>query len=358
MIRVAAKMSTIAVMTGPEAVELSQALKGEFTLNVGTRKSKLALKQTEMVVEAATKFYPKYTFDVKAKDTAAGDIDKVTPFRDMPVKNIWTHELEKLLEEKQLDLLVHALKDVPTELPHNCEIGGVLERENPRDVFVVKAGRSHCRLQDLLAGAVIGTSSIRRTAQLAQKYPHIVIKDMRGNIETRLRKLDADDSGYDGLILAAAGLIRINLSDRISQYIDSEDGGMLYAVGQGAIGIENRSDDKKVGEIIKKINHLPTFYAVTAERRLLRTIEGGCSAPLGVQTTWVDEKHLRFQAIVVSIDGSQFAEVDTTEEVTSVDGAQRLGQTVALEILNRGGDKILAEIKAKKPTTITDLEEK
>lgn len=248
--------------------------------------------------------------------------------------------------------------DVPTQLPPNCEISGVTVRENPRDCFVVKAGRPACKIQDLPAGAVIGTSSIRRTAQIALKYPHLVIKDMRGNMETRLRKLDAEDSGFDALILAAAGLLRIDLGHRITQYLDSKDGDMLHAVGQGAIGIENREHDDAVKNIVATVNHLPTFYAVTAERRLLRTIEGGCSAPLGVETAWVDDTHLNFKAIVVSVDGKEYAEYETTEEVKSVDDAERLGQTMAVEILRRGADKILAEIKAKKPTTVADLEEK
>lgn len=247
--------------------------------------------------------------------------------------------------------------DVPTQLPTNCEIGSVIVRGDPRDAFVLKAGRAPCKIQDLPAGAVVGTSSIRRTAQIALKYPHLVVKDMRGNVPTRLRKLDADDNQYDALILAAAGLIRLNLTDRITQYLDSQDG-IMYAVGQGAIGIENRSDDTRVKEILSKINHVPTFLAITAERSLLRTIEGGCSAPLGVETTWDNNDRLRMKAIVISVDGKEFAEVDLTEEVRSVDDAETLGQAAAAEILKRGADKILAEIKAKIPTTAADLEEK
>lgn len=247
---------------------------------------------------------------------------------------------------------------MPTQLPPNCEISGVTIRSDPRDVFVIKAGRTACKIQDLPAGSVIGTSSIRRTAQIALRFPHLVVKDMRGNMETRLRKLDDEDSGFDGLILAAAGLLRIDLGHRITQYLDSKDGDMLHAVGQGAIGIENRERDHACRDIVASVNHLPTFYAVTAERRLLRTIEGGCSAPLGVETTWIDNKNLNFKAIVVSVDGQEYAEYETTEEVSSVDEAERLGQTVAVEILRRGADKILAEIKAKKPTTVADLEDK
>lgn len=172
-----------------------------------------------------------------------------------------------------------------------------------------------------------------------------------------MSKLDAEDGFYDALILAAAGLLRLDHGDRISQYLDSTNGQVLYAVGQGAIGIENRSQDSNVKSILDKINHLPSFYAVTAERSLLRTIEGGCSAPLGVESKWLDQTNLALKALVVSIDGRQSAEVEVTDEVKDVADAERLGQLAAAEILKKGADKILAEIKAKKPTTAADLEE-
>ena len=240
-------------------------------------------------------------------------------------------------------------------MPPNCEIGGTILRENPRDAFVVKAGKPKCNIQDLPAGSVVGTSSIRRTAQIAYKYPHLVVKDVRGNVGTRLSKLDAEDGPFDALILAAAGLIRLNYGERISQYLDATSGGIMYAVGQGAIGIENRSDDEVVKRVIQNITHMPSFAAVTAERSLLRTIEGGCSAPLGVESNWSDDTHLRLKALVVSVDGRQFSEVELEEQVTSLSDAEKLGQAVAAELLRRGADKILAEIKAKKPTTAADL---
>lgn len=205
---------------------------------------------------------------------------------------------------------------------------------------------------------MIGTSSIRRTAQIALKYPHLVVKDIRGNINTRLAKLDKEENDFDALVVAAAGLLRTNEGGRITQYLDSSDGGMLYAVGQGAIGIENRSDDRRVREIVNAINYLPTFYAITAERSLLRTIEGGCSAPLGVESKWEGGDILRLNAIVVSIDGKEYAEVEVAEKVHNVEEAEQLGQVAAAEILKRGADRILAQIKAKKPTTVADLEEK
>lgn len=222
---------------------------------------------------------------------------------------------------------------------------------------MTKAGRKPCKIQELPAGSIIGTSSIRRTAQIALKYPHLVVKDVRGNINTRLTKLDKEENDFDALILAAAGLLRTNEGHRITQYLDSTDGGMLYAVSQGAIGIENRANDGSVKEIISAVNHIPTFLAISAERSLLRTIEGGCSAPLGVESKWENDT-LRLNAIVVSIDGKEYAEVEVAEKVRSVEEAEQLGQMAAAEILKRGADKILAQIKAKKPTTAADLEEK
>jgi len=252
-------------------------------------------------------------------------------------------------------------EDVPTQLPPNCEIGGVLPREDPRDAFVLKAGRKACAMADLPAGAVIGTSSIRRTAQIALKFPHLTVENCRGNVGTRLAKLDAEDGPFDAVVVAAAGLLRLDLGHRITQYLDSANGGMLHAVGQGAIGIENRSNDDRVKSMLAKIDHKRTHLATAAERSLLRTIEGGCSAPLGVETTWVTDGNgqqvLNFKAIVVSIDGKECAEIEMREKVQDASEAEQFGAHVAAEILKRGADKILAEIQAKKRTTVMDLED-
>lgn len=238
----------------------------------------------------------------------------------------------------------------------------MLARADPRDAFVIKAGRKACNIQDLPAGSVIGTSSIRRGAQIALKYPHLQVQDVRGNVPTRLAKLDAEDGPFDALVLAAAGLIRLDLGDRITQYLDSKNGGMLYAVGQGAIGIENRSPDPRIQSMLNLIDHKKTHLETATERSLLKTIEGGCSAPLGVETTWVEHEGgktaLQLQAIIVSTDGKEKAEIDMREIVQTREDAELFGINAASELLNRGADKILAEIKAKRPTTVADLEEK
>lgn len=227
-----------------------------------------------------------------------------------------------------------------------------MEREDSRDVLVIKQGLPNMSLSDLPAGSVVGTSSIRRTAQLALKYPHLKVIDVRGNIGTRLAKLDAEDSPYTCIILAAAGLLRLGLDDRISQYLDSKNGGMLYAVGQGALGIEIRKDDQVMRDMLNNIGHNETTFASTAERSLLRTLEGGCSAPLGVETEWIKSsdgsKKLRMRSIVVSVDGKESAEVEIDGSVDSVQAAEDFGVTVAKELVTKGAEKILEDIQRSK----------
>lgn len=349
------------------------------TFNIGTRKSKLALLQTDIVLEALKKAWPGYEFNVQSKDTA-GDQNTTIALRDFVTKNLWTQELEELLVAGHLDLIAHSLKgkrpdcscmytsclspsltplgpslDVPTLLPPTCALGAIMEREDPRDVLVMKKGLPHSTLAELPAGSVVGTSSIRRTAQLALKYPHLKVQDVRGNIGTRLSKLDAEDSPFTCLILAAAGLLRLGLKDRISQYLDSKNGGMLHAVGQGAIAVEIRANDNAAIELLSKIGHEQTTLACLAERSLLRTLEGGCSAPLGVESDWIQEADgkpkLRMRAIVVSVDGSRSAEAEVTGSVESRTAAEAFGLEVAKELVAKGAGSILEEIKRNKATS-------
>jgi hydroxymethylbilane synthase len=228
----------------------------------------------------------------------------------------------------------------------------MMPRQDSRDVLVVKQGLPYKSLSEIPAGSVVGTSSIRRTAQLARKYPHLKVQDVRGNINTRLAKLDADDGPYTCIILAAAGLLRIDLGDRITQYLDSKNSGMLYAVGQGALGIEIRKDDHAVREMLSKIGDQDTTFACLAERSLLRTLEGGCSAPLGVETEWEQgsggARKLRMRAIVVSVDGKESAEVDMVGDVDSPDAAEAFGVTVAQALVAEGAGAILEAIQQTK----------
>lgn len=227
-----------------------------------------------------------------------------------------------------------------------------MKREDKRDVLVMKKGLSAKGLSDLPPGSVVGTSSIRRTAQLARQYPHLKVMNMRGNIGTRLSKLDAEDSPFSCMILAAAGLLRLELGDRITQYLDSKNGGMLYAVGQGALGIEVRKGDQVMHEMLSKVGDLDTTLACLAERSLLRTLEGGCSAPLGVETEWVqgpgEARKLRMKSIVVSVDGTEVAEAEVEDAVDSSQAAESFGVTVAQALVANGAGSILEAIKQGK----------
>lgn len=228
----------------------------------------------------------------------------------------------------------------------------MMKREDSRDVLVMKQGMEHLGLAGLPAGSVVGTSSVRRSAQIARKYPHLKIADVRGNIGTRLAKLDAEDGPFACIILAAAGLHRLDLDNRITQYLESKNGGMLHAVGQGALGIEIRKDDKLLHDMLSNIGHKETMLASLAERSLLRTLEGGCSAPLGVETEWVQgsdgSPKLIMRSIVVSVDGSRSAEVETDGTVDSPETAEEFGDTVAKALVEKGAGAILQEIQDNK----------
>ncbi|KAJ5120614.1 uncharacterized protein N7515_010002 [Penicillium bovifimosum] len=322
------------------------------TITIGTRKSKLALEQTYLVRETLKKAFPQYEYKVFSKETA-GDLNTTIALRDFTTKNLWTEELEELMIAGQVDLIVHSLKDVPTTLPASCKLGPTVPREDSRDVLVVKQGLPYKSLSEIPAGSVVGTSSIRRTAQLARKYPNLKIQDVRGNIGTRLSKLDAEDSPYTCIILAAAGLLRLDLADRITEYLDSKNSGMLYAVGQGALGIEIRKEDTELQKMLDTIGHQDTTFSVLAERSLLRTLEGGCSAPLGVETEWIQtpegSKRLRMRSVVVSVDGKECAQVELDGEVASAESAEAFGITVAKALVADGAGAILEAIQRNKP---------
>ncbi|EFR03222.1 porphobilinogen deaminase [Nannizzia gypsea CBS 118893] len=325
------------------------------TFTIGTRKSNLAVLQTEIVRNALIARWPDCQFNVHTRD-AAGDLNKVTPLRELTSKNLWTEELEEMLLAKELDLVVHSLKDVPTQIPEACKLGAFMKREDPRDALVVKKGQPKTTLAELPAGSVVGTSSVRRTAQIGRHYPHLKVIDVRGNIDTRLAKLDAEDGPFTCIILAAAGLLRTGYEDRISQYLDSKNGKMLHAVGQGALGVEIRADDEKMVEMLREIGDQKTTFACLAERNLLRTLEGGCSAPLGVETEWVPDASdasgkgelLRLRCIVTSVDGREAVEVEKDCGVQTPEQAEAFGKAVADEMVEQGAGKILEVIQQKK----------
>jgi len=294
--------------------------------------------QTYWVQEQLQKHFPDRTFEVETMSTQGDKILDVA-LSKIGDKGLFTKELETGMLNQEIDLAVHSLKDLPTNLPEGLVLGVVTERENPADALVVHAKHKDKQLDTLPAGAVIGTSSLRRLAQLRHHYPHFAFKDVRGNLNTRLAKLD--EGNYDALILAAAGLQRLDMADRIHQIIPPEIS--LHAVGQGALGIECRSDDQEVLDLLKALEHLPTAQRCYAERAFLRDLEGGCQVPIGVNTEIVDDR-LTLTGIVSSIDGQQIVQGVVTGAATE---AEQLGTLLANDLRAKGAAKILAEIFAE-----------
>jgi hydroxymethylbilane synthase len=322
----------------------------ETTIHIGTRKSALAMVQTEWVKASLEKSHPHLQFEIHAMSTM-GDKNQTTALHDFGAKSLWTHELEELLLSKKLDMVVHCLKDMPTQLPATCKIGCITEREDPRDALVMKKGSTYKSLAELPEGSVVGTSSVRRSAQVKMHYPHLKFKDVRGNIGTRLSKLDAEDGEYACLILAAAGLLRMDWGERITQYLDSktEGGGLLYAVGQGALALEVREGDGRISEIILSLEDQGVMLAGLAERSLMRTLEGGCSVPIGVETTWIEKGKLLMKAIVVSLDGTESVQAERLEEVLTAKDSDEFGWHLAQDLVSKGAAKILEAINLNRP---------
>ncbi|KAM0549824.1 hypothetical protein ACHAPJ_009263 [Fusarium lateritium] len=314
-------------------------------VNVGTRKSPLALAQTQIVVDALKKQFPDHEFPIHSM-TTTGDRDQNTALYNFGGKGLWTSQLEERLVNKELDIVVHSLKDMPTVLPEGCILGCVTSREDPRDTLVIKKELQEKHgwktLADLPAGSIIGTSSVRRIAQLVRRYPTLKFKDHRGNIQTRLKKLE-DDPDLTGIILAAAGLQRMDLGEHITQFLESDNGGILHAVGQGALGVECRADDEKVIQFLKTIQNEQTALACEAERALMRALEGGCSVPIGVETKWIGDK-LRMKATVVSLRGDEGVDHETSEAIKTQEEADKFGRQVAQTLVERGAQKILDAI--------------
>lgn len=219
--------------------------------------------------------------------TTAGDINQSQPLYILGGKALWTKELEVALLDQRIDAIIHSLKDLSTDFPGGCELGAVLEREDPSDALVMRQGLSYTSLDQMPSGSVIGTSSVRRVAQLRRCYPKLLFADVRGNLQTRLKKLDAPEIKYSALILASAGLIRLGLADRITATVTSPI--LYHAVGQGAIGVEIRSSDPRVAEIIGSLEDWKTGWTTRAERSMLKVLQGGCSVPVGCETFLVEE---------------------------------------------------------------------
>ncbi|XP_064540142.1 uncharacterized protein l(3)02640 [Drosophila montana] len=251
----------------------------EKVIRVGSRKSELALIQTKHVIGRLQKLYPKQKFEIHTMSTFGDRVLNVS-LPKIGEKSLFTRDLEDALRNGGVDFVVHSLKDLPTALPTGMAVGAVLEREDARDALVLRENLKGHTIASLPKGSVIGTSSLRRTAQTRRKYPHLIVCDIRGNLNTRLAKLDAKESKFAGIILAQAGLVRMGWMSRISQVLEPTD--LLYAVGQGALAVECRANDAQVLTMLQKLMCLNTTCRILAERSFLKTLGGGCSAPVAV----------------------------------------------------------------------------
>ena len=259
-----------------------------------------------------------------------------TPLAKVGGKGLFVKELEVAMLEDQADIAVHSMKDVPVDFPEGLGLEVICEREDPRDAFV--SNKYKC-IDELPQGAVVGTSSLRRQCQLRARRPDLIIKDLRGNVGTRLGKLDAGE--YDAIILAAAGLIRLKLSERIASFISAEES--LPANGQGAVGIECRTDDERVKALLAPLEHKETRYRVLAERAMNTRLEGGCQVPIGAYAE-IQDQQLTLRGLVGNPDGS---EVISGVVSGHQDEAVALGNALAEELLSKGAKTILDAVYGK-----------
>lgn len=300
-------------------------------IRIGTRDSQLAMWQAEWVQSQLTMFYPHLKFELVPMKTKGDKILDV-PLSKIGDKGLFTKELENGLLNQELDMAVHSLKDMPTLLPMGLTISAFCEREEPRDVYLSKTGLT---LEELPSGSIIGTSSLRRKSQLKHYRPDLDFMDLRGNLQTRWKKLL--ESNMDGIVLAAAGVKRLGWEERITQILPEDM--MLSAVGQGSIAIEiveNRSD---IHQLLLRLNHGATELAVRAERALMRKLEGGCQVPIGALAQVV-EGQIILRGMVASLDGTRLIKAEARGT-----NPEEVGLDVAARLIDLGATEILAEIR-------------
>ena len=272
-----------------------QGERGPGIVRVGTRASALARLQTDLVLERLRPLYPDLDFQVVTV-TTHGDANQAAPLAGMGL-GVFVKEIEQQLIDGRLDMAVHSLKDMPTLLPEGLALAAMLPREDPRDVLVNRFG---CRLEDLPQGALIGTSSPRRQSQLLSSRPDLIVVPIRGNVETRLRKSEGEEC--DGAILAAAGLLRLGLTDRVTEYLSPQT--FVPPPGQGILAVETRADDDRMAGILRAVDHAATRYAATAERAFLERLGGGCQVPVGAYAQ-SDNDLMNLTVFLGSPDGQQ-----------------------------------------------------
>lgn len=300
---------------------------------MGTRESRLAMWQACWVVERLKKLRPEKSYRIKGIRTQGDNILDVA-LAKIGDKGLFTKELEYAILRGEIDMAVHSMKDLPTELPEGLSIGAVCEREYPGDVLISRDGKT---LAELPAGAVIGTSSLRRAAQVLHCRKDLRTVDLRGNVQTRIKRLD--ENKFDATILAYAGVHRMGLDHRISQVIPFEI--LLPAAGQGSVGVEVASDNGEIIALVKNIDHAESRQAVSAERAFLKELEGGCQVPIGAHAA-VEGGCLRLEGVVLSLDGSEMVRSSMIGEVSE---AENIGCKLAEKLIDSGAGDILSKMR-------------
>ncbi|MFU2089123.1 hydroxymethylbilane synthase [Avibacterium avium] len=298
-------------------------------LKIATRRSPLALWQANYIKDRLSQLYPQLTVELVPMVTK-GDVILDTPLAKIGGKGLFVKELENALLNGEADIAVHSMKDVPMQFPAGLGLSVICKREDPRDAFVSNSYRT---LDELPEGAVVGTSSLRRQCQLKALRPDLNIQSLRGNVGTRLSKLDNGD--YDAIILASAGLIRLGMADRIASFIDTETS--LPAAGQGAVGIECRTDDLETQQLLAPLADAETTACVLAERAMNNHLQGGCQVPIAGYAV-IRDNQLYLKALVGKTDGSL---IIRAENQSAVENSQELGVQVAESLLKQGADEIL-----------------
>ena len=306
------------------------------TLRIGTRGSELALWQAHHVAALLTRLDGAPQIEIIEIRTE-GDHVLDRPLSEVPGKAFFTKEIEEALAAGHVDLAVHSLKDLPTELPPGLAVAAVLEREDPRDVWIAAGGAAGAGFATLAAGGRIGTSSLRRRALLARYRPDLELVDLRGNVPTRVRRVE--EGRYEAIILAAAGVKRLGLERHITEFLPLDR--FLPAVAQGAVAVEIRSADDATRGWVSQLDHLPTQRATAAERALLSTLEGGCQVPVGALATLAGEL-LTLRSEVVSVDGSRYV---SGRRSGLASDPEALGRALAGELIAGGAAEILAAIR-------------
>ncbi|ASE36279.1 hydroxymethylbilane synthase [Staphylococcus pettenkoferi] len=301
-------------------------------LVVGSRRSKLAMTQSRQFIDSLKKVDPSLEIEIKEIVTKGDQIvDK--QLSKVGGKGLFVKEIENELYSHEIDMAIHSLKDVPSVISEGLTLGCIPDRENPFDAYV---SNDHVALEDLPEGSIVGTSSLRRGAQIKAKYPHVEIKWIRGNIDTRLQKLQDED--YDAIILAAAGLKRMGWSDDIvTSYLDKET--LVPAIGQGALGIECRSDDQELLDLLNQVHNQNVADCVTAERTFLKQMDGSCQVPIGGYATKDDDGTIEFTGLIMSTDGKE-----RYQHTARGKDPVQLGQEVSQVLKDQGAYEIIRKL--------------